>query len=298
MDDEGVKETRRLLRQVQDHLFLSQTNLGAERETIGLVDVIHHPTNPVPDMNYVTPRRNTAWVAGNYIQQGLERLNALERTSRVQYIEGLYPPLFAKTLRDLGLVVERETPLMLYKVGGIPSVATAPSPPDSPSIPEGVRVELVNDQRGLELWWYVWRNAFYDVLTLGVEPLIVGRDMAAIRLGQQIDILLHRHQFPVGIARVSLQSDTHSGHVVALALLREVRSKDLTRLLYTTALNAALERQCDLIFAPGETEEDRELCRALGFIDMGSMICYVQRIEPPKEGSSDGVLVQPVLALR
>lgn len=298
MDDEAIKETRRLLRQVQDHLFLSQTNLGAERETIGLVDVIHHPANPVPDLNYVTPRRNTAWVAGNHIQQGLNRLNELGRISRVQYIEGLYPPLFAKTLRDLGLVIERETPLMIYKVGGITSVTNAPTPPEAPSIPEGVRVEMVHDQRGLELWWYVWRNAFYDVLTLGVEPLIVGRDMAAIRLGQQIDILLHRNQFPVGIARVSLQPETNSGHIVALALLREARSRELSRVLYTTALKAALERNCTLIFAPGETEEDRELCRALGFIDMGSMICYVQRIEPPKEGSDDGILVQPVLALR
>jgi hypothetical protein len=298
MDDAAVKEIRHLLRQAQEHLYLAQINLGAQRETLGLVDVIHHPTNPIPDMNYVSPRRNTAWVAGNFVQQGLNRLTALGRTPRVQYIEGLYPPLFAKTLRDLGLEAERETPLMIYKVGGIPTLTDVSPPPASQVEPEGTHIEIVSDQRGLELWWYVWRNAFYDVLTLGVEPLVVGRDMAAIHMGQQIDILLHRQQFPVGVARVSLQPENHTGHIVALALLREVRSPELIRLLYTTALQTALERGCELIFAPGESEEDRELCRTLNFVDVGSMMCYVQRTDPSKEEDDNGILAQPVLALR
>jgi hypothetical protein len=122
--------------------------------------------------------------------------------------------------------------------------------------------------------------------------------MAAIRLGQQIDILLHRQQFPAGVARVSLQPENQSAHIVALALLREVRSPELARLLYTAALRAALARNCELIFAPGESEEDRDLCRALGFVDVGSMVCYVQHGESPQEGHEDGVMVQPVLALR
>src|SRR5512145_1364954 len=165
------RESRQMLRQVQEHLFQAHLNLGAVRESVGLVDVLYHPTNNTGTLNYVTPRRNTAWVSGKMIEPGLERLRKLGRTPRVQYIEGLFPPLFAKALRELQLSVERETPLMIYNAGATGAAALA-----VPVMPDGVAMELVNDQRGIELWWYVWRNAFYDVMTLGVEPLFVGRD--------------------------------------------------------------------------------------------------------------------------
>src|SRR5690606_21093433 len=114
MEDSAVRESRQMLRQVHEHLLQAHTDLGAFRETISVVDVIHHPINPLPDFNYVTPRRNTAWVSGQYVKQGLDRLKQLGRTARVQYLEGLFPPLFAKTLLELGLSLERETPLMIY----------------------------------------------------------------------------------------------------------------------------------------------------------------------------------------
>ena len=296
MDNSSVKESRQLLRRIQDHLFQAHAAFGVEHETIGFIDVIHHPTNTLPDLNYVTPRRNTAWVSGQFVEQGLDHLRSLKRQPRVQYIEGLYPPLFAKTLRDLGLYVERETPLMIYAPGGLNN--TTPPPPTAPPVPSDARLELVTDQRGLELWWYVWRNAYYDVLTLGVEPLAVGRDMAALRLGQQLDVMLYRHNFPVGVIRLGVQTNNKSAHVVALALMREARSPQLTKLLLTAAMRAALARGCTLIFAPGETEEDRVLNRELGFIDVGSMVCYAARSEDVNEVDEHDILVQPILALR
>ena len=59
-DDSAIKETRLILRRIQDHLFQAHAAFGAEHQTVGLVDVLHHPTSRLPDLNYVTPRRNTA----------------------------------------------------------------------------------------------------------------------------------------------------------------------------------------------------------------------------------------------
>lgn len=285
------KESRRLLRQVQDHLFQAHANLGAVRETLGMVEVLHHPTDPTATLNYATPRRNTAWISGKMVEQGLERLRQLGRVPRVQYIERLYPPLFAQTLRDLHLTVERETPLMIYKTDGIhgktpPSLASA-------TMPDGVAMQLVNDRRGIELWWYVWRNAFYDVLTLGVEPLFVGRDLAALKLGHQTDILVYRYSFPVGVARLSILGET--AHLVAAALLREVRSPAMTRALVLTALKTAADRGSTLIFVPGDSDTDRHLLRELGFVDFGAMVCYAA--ETAREENHEPDVEQPLLSL-
>ncbi len=296
MDDSAVKESRQVLRRIQDHLFHAQAAAGVQHETVSFVDVIHHPTSTLPEWNYVTPRRNTAWVSGAYIQQGLDRLGELGRRPRVQYIEGLFPPLFAKTLHELGLQVECEMPLMVYRPGGL--LNHTPSPPLKPPTPPSVRLELVSDQRGVEIWWYVWRNAFYDVLTVGGEPLAVGRDVASLRLGQQIEVLLYQHNFPVGVVQISMQIKTKSAQVTALALLPEARSPQLSKLLLAAAIRAAQARGCSLIFAPGEDENDRQLKRELGFIDVGSMVCYAARSETTNEDHAHDILVQSVLALR
>jgi hypothetical protein len=296
MDNEAVeaseeRESRRILRQVQDHLFRVHTNLGAVRETVGMVDVFYHPDLDIPNLNYVTPRQKTAWVSGNMVQQGLDHLQKYGRTPRVQYIEGLFPPLFAKTLRDLNLQVERETPLMIYRPEGINS--TVPPAPVMPAMPDGVTIEAVTDQRGIETWWYVWRNAYFDVLTLGVEPLFVGRDTAALRLGHQADYLLYRYGFPAGVVRISIQGDT--AHILALALLKEVRTPAMVKVLQITALKGALERKAALIFAPGETENERRLNRELGFVDFGSVVCYAGESKA-REEKHDTPLEQPVLS--
>jgi len=227
------------------------------------------------------------------IEPGLEHLRKLSRTPRVQYIEGLFPPMFAKELRKLDLKVEREMPMMVYKPGGI----NGHVPPEVklPEAPDGVSIQHATDQRSIELWWYVWRNAHYDVLTLGVEPLFVGRDMAALKSGQQIDILAYRHGFPVGVARVSIHEQT--GHILALALMKEARTPAMTSLLQTAAMQAALERNCELVFAPGETDEDRKLCREMGFMDFGSIVCYAAGSDSGREDSNDSYLDQSVLTL-
>ncbi|MBZ0296573.1 MAG: hypothetical protein K8L99_28690 [Anaerolineae bacterium] len=296
MDKAAIKEARQILRRVQDHLYQSHSNLGVQQESVGLVDVFHHPESTLASLNYVAPRRKTAWISGDMVQQGLDHLQGLQRTPRIQYIEGLFPPLFARTLRDLNLVPEWELPLMIYVKDGFnghpaPSVTLDQLPLD-------VNIEIVNDQRGIELWWYVWRNAYYDVLTLGVEPVVVGRDMAALEMGRQMDILLYRAGFPVGVVRMSIHEQT--AHVVALALMKEARTPELLRTLYIAAACTALERGCTMVYAPGMTETDRRICREVGFLDIGSMVCFRAQSETNDtlEEKHGYIMGQPILALR
>ncbi len=264
------RESKHILRQIQDHLGEMHVKLGALRESVGMVDVFHHPSTNTPNLNYITPRKNTAWVSSTYLQQGIAHLTQNDRLPRVEYIEGLFPPAFARTLRELGLELERETLIMVYKPGGIAGRSTPPLV-ERP-LPDNITVRQVKDQDSSSQWWYVWRNGHYEVLSLGVEPLYVGKDMEAIWQGKQIDYILYRDGFPVGVARVSLHKET--AHISALALLKEMRTPAMIQILQTAAIKCALESGAKLVFAPGEEESERRMARELGFMDFGSIVCY------------------------
>ncbi|MEO1290778.1 MAG: hypothetical protein AAFV93_23815, partial [Chloroflexota bacterium] len=115
MNRDEQREVRTTLRRIEAHLRQSHLDVGATEEAVSFVDVIHHGGSSLRTLNYVTPRRNTAWVSGNHIQQGLDLLREKGRQARVRFVEGLYPPVFVRALRELDLHVEEEIPIMLYK---------------------------------------------------------------------------------------------------------------------------------------------------------------------------------------
>ncbi len=285
------RESRRILRRVQAHLLKSHIGMGAQHETAGLMEVVYHPHNANRTLNYSTPRQRTAWVSGGQVLQGLDYLRQRDRTARVQYIEGLFPPPFAGTLRELGLTLESETPLMVHMRDGFGG-RTAPTLAE-PTRPEGITLEEVTDHRGAEHWWYVWRNAHYDVYTLGVEPLFVGRTLASVAMGEHTDFIAYQRGFPVGVARLTLHDD--SAHIVAIALMRESRTAAMQLYMQHVALNAALERGCSLVFAPSDDDDERRIRRRqLGFVDLGAIVCYAEKPDEPVRGSDDR-LDQPIL---
>jgi len=204
--------------------------------------------------------------------------------------------MFAQVLEGLGLHVERDTPIMVYPLGGISGTVVPPI--RKPRTPAGITLELTMDERGIALWREVWRDPAYDLLSLGVEPLAVGADLTTVKTGQEIDVLMYRNDFPVGAARIGVQEITKSTHIVAMALYRETRSPQLTKLLLATAMRAGLARGATLVFAPGDNQEDRALCEKLGFIDLGRMVCYAARTENVNGIQEHDNLAQPVLAVR
>lgn len=293
------RETRHILRRVQDHLITAQAALGAVHETVNLMEVVYHPDNTYGNLNYTTPRRKTAWVSANQIQHGVDYLIKHNRLPRIIYIEGLFPPLFAKNLRKMKFEVESESSIMIYLRDGYKNQETAPLPKPRP--PYNLRAKIVDDVNDAAVWWYIWENAYYDVITLGVEPLAVGRTLGAIKMGHQLDIILQRDSFPIGVARVTIQNGT--AHVVGLAILREQRTPELLRILLHMATYAALERGCDLVFTPTDTDEDRHISRELGFMDFGSIVCYAAMDEHPSnqtttETHEQKPVAHPILNLK
>lgn len=288
--NEAIKESRRTLRAIQDHITHAHLNLGAQQETIGLVNVYHHPEYTLPYLNYVAPRRNTAWIPGPQIESGLKRLRELGRDPRIYFLEGLYPPVFAKSLHKLGLVIESETALMTYPID-------AENRPAMPGMPAEMVVEYPQDQQGIALWWYVWRNARFDVITQGTEPLYIGRDMRAVALGHQIDIILYRYSFPIAVARLTFHEQ--SAHLTAFALMKEVRTTANIILLHQIAIHKAAERGTSLLFTSGETEQDRDVARKIGFVDSGNIVCYSESAEAEQQEEADEEHVaEPILVLR
>lgn len=298
--DKGLRvdrETRQALRDVQRHMLLSQVSMGAEHRTLDRVETVYHPSNPLDSLNYVTPRRKTAWISTEQIENGINFLRERGRTPRVMFIEGLLPPLFARNLSSLNLEVETETPLMVYLRDGLHG--QAPPEVKEPSPSPSLRVEIVSDLREVEVWWYVWRNAYYDVFTLGVEPIFVGRDMASLAMGKHIDIIIYRENLPFGAARVTVHEDT--AHIVTVAIFKEMRTPDLVRLVKQMAMYEALQRGCRLVFAPGETPEERQINRSLGFMDFGSVVCYAAKRSKSVFVDADDLnkpLAQPILNLK
>lgn len=287
MSDAAVKESRRVLRLVQEHLSQAHLHLGAKSESAGLVDVVYHTDNQLPHLNFVSPRQKTAWVPAPEVEKGLMRLRDLNRTPRVMYIEGLYPPLFAKALRELGLEVERDIALMTC-VPGNSNGADA--------LPVDTHVVYPTTTDGIALWWYVWRNAYYDVLTGGAEPVYIGQELREIMQGFQKDILLYQNSFPIGVARLTMHGTT--AHISAVAVMKEARTLDTLQHLYRLALKAALERQCELVFTNGESDLQRKACRAVGFVDAGSLVSYAEIPYKFDKDAHGEQVDEPVFVLR
>lgn len=266
-DSDTVRQVRRSLRHIQAHTLQAHLNLGASRHDLGLVEVLYHPSNTLAHLNYIVPRRNTAWIPAQEIKKGMDFLRQRERIPRLYLVGGLYPPLFAKSLRDVGLSVEREIALMVYSSehNTLPPVANKA---------DGLHTSLVDNQDGIALWWYIWRNARYEVVANGVEPVYIGRDMREMAMGNQQDIILYQARFPIGVARLTYVDQT--ANITAVAVLKESRTPESVAMLYDVALRTALKRGCDMVFTSGETETDRQASRRSGFVDVGSLICYAE----------------------
>ncbi len=283
MDDAAVKEVRSILRQVQAHLSQARLHDGAETEQVGLVDVLHHPDVTLPYLNTVTPRKNTAWLSIKDVEKGLEALRVHGRTARVEYIEGLFPVLFAEHLRNLGLHLEYALPLMIYTADDNPQPA--------PNMPDGIHVSAVTDQSGSALWWYTWRNALYEVVTQVVDPVFVGQSIARIAAGSQIDLVMYRYRLPVGVARLRLDHDGKTAHISAMTIMKEVRSTSTLLSLQAACMRQALQAGCTLIFTYADTEINRRLCAENNFTEFGRVVCYAEKRDhmPLKESANDTV---------
>ncbi|MGB7337481.1 MAG: hypothetical protein WBC91_01205 [Phototrophicaceae bacterium] len=287
MNRDEQRESRTILRRIEAHLRQSHLDMGATEESISFVDVISHEGSSLRTLNYVTPRKNTAWVSGNHVQQGLEVLQEKGRRARVRFVEGLYPPVFVRALRDLGLHVEEEIPVMVYK--------KSDRADNILQYPADVSFTQVKTIRDLSIWWYVWRNAYYNVAVSSVEPLLIGRDMQDVYFGRQINLVMYRNSYAMGAIRLTMHHD--SAHLVAHAMLKEMQTPEWDKTIRAVATDVAFANGADMIFVAGKTEAERTLYREMGFIDSGSIVSYAEDTQDTDKEVNDDSLAQSVLVV-
>lgn len=284
MEREEIKESRVLMRRVEDHLRHAHYALGAVEETTGFVDVIHHENSPLPLLNYVTPRRNTAWVSGKYVMQGLDLLHQKEREARVRFAEGLYPPIFVRALTEIGLSVHHETPIM--------AVHLRQESVEAPVLPDELSIVQAEAHSSMAIWWYAWQSGWYEMQINSVQPLLIEREVTRMNTDNQINLIIYHNQYPIALSRVSLNAG--SAHLMAQAVLREKQTHELEQLLRQVSIDAALSMGCDLVFACADRSEQRSAYRELGFNDASSIVTYAKAAA---DAAHDNKLEQSVLVL-
>ena len=278
MDESSVKESRVILRQIQDQLLAAQTLAGVTQESAGMVDVVYHPTNPLPHLNYVLPRRNTAWVPTGTIEQGLLRLRELDRQAVFQYIEGLFPPQFAETLKKISLEPESNRPVFAFKRGGIGGAPDA-LPTAQPGA--GLRIRRVGARRGAQVWRLVQTDG---------GPIPTDNDVRS-----SYDLVAYRQGVPLAVLRVKIHPQTEVAQLVALA----IRDDDdtLVRTLLAAGARSALDDGGALVFATPESPVVAAALAALHFVEIGRLVRYTLARSTSEE-RPDGRMAQSLLAGR
>lgn len=281
MDESAVKESRVMLRQIQDHLLAVHALAGATQESAGMVDVLYHPTNPLPQLNYVLPRKNTAWVPTGTIEQGLLRLVDLKRQPGFQYIEGLFPPQFGETLRKIELEPESVRPVFAFRPGGSGGVSS-PRPAVRPGADQ--RIRRVDAARGARLWAQAQGNGWLALL-----PNALPVPDAA----QAYDLVAYQAHAPAAILRIEVQPHTGTAHFAALS---QRAGSDVTLALLAAGVRSALRHGGKLVFALPERSAFAEVLADLHFVELGRLLRYAPARAASELEHSHGHLAQPVLA--
>lgn len=262
-EKQRVKDSRTIMRRIQEHLRHMHIAMAGQTESVGYVQVICHPELHAPNINYMMPRRGTVSVPETDIARGLAHMRELDRLPRIYFAEGLFMPRFTQILTQLNLQVENEFPMMVQQ---------KPETITPLRLKDELRIVTVATQQDAAIWWYVWRNAFYDVITTGAEPLVIGQTMAELYFKRSINLILYRYDLPVGAVQITCHEA--SAYLVGFAIMKEVRTPELIQTLRQAAVQAAFEADCDMVFTTGTLADDRQALRDLGFSDAGNMIAY------------------------
>ncbi len=299
MNDSTVKQIRQILRQVQTHLTDVHVHQGAVQEPTGLVDVLYHPDNANAELNYVTPRKNTAWVSMPEVINGLQVLKNYQRPLRVMFIEGLFIPAFGDRLASIGLERVSETRVMAVELS--PDEIDTRSPDESDELEPDRTLAAgntstasfirVSSRAEVALWWYLWRNARYDVVTRTAELRFIEATYEQIQSGHQIDIIMRIGGIPVGVASLTLNSSRSSAQISAFALAREKRSLPHAVQLLEEILQQAENAGTSLLFFAEDDVLLKTVSQSYGFVDCGGVVCYAEATNPNQfSGNSDDSL--------
>ena len=256
-DSEAIKHARTCLRRAEAHDLQTALDAGVTHETLNVVEVVHHLSNALPNLNYLTPRQNVAWVMGSAVLEGMDRLESLGRVGRMIYYEGLLPTIFRQTLAGIGLQSISES--QVYACTKL--VQTLPSD-----------IEIATTRESVAKWW----AARYTLLTgnqdstLEMPPLLWER----VNANQLCCLSLYAGSVPLGAVCLRWHPTLGSAKVVEFYVDNHAADVDYVLMAGTQA--AAARCGCDLLYVAGALHNPTML-GDLAFVTVGRMLTYARR---------------------
>ena len=265
------RSRQQALRQIQEHINWVRRRRGVLFEQASTIDVYYHPRQTAASHNYVTPRRGAAWVPGRDVRVALDRLAELDRLPRLAVVKGLFPEAFHAQLKNLGLVVENDYPLLTFgPIPGCEQEVLGDYPP-VPSMPPYLSVYGVADQNAVATW-----------LRLGSEDGVL--DSHEIKLlwenvvrGQEMYFLVSDDFTIAGGAGTIISPP--AAEIICVDTFPLHRRRGVASAAIRTSVQYAQARGCSLVFLIAASDSAAHLCRRLGFVDLDRLVTYCRSEE-------------------
>jgi hypothetical protein len=259
---DDIKQVRTLLRSIEAHRIQTHQDRGALHETVNMVEVLHHPTSALPELNYIMPRRGTAWVSAAALQTGIERITALGRAPHLVYLEPLLPPAFRQTLEQVGMQWAAES--AIYAAADLFTAS---------ALAAGDRLLIAQTAGDVARWWRARSRILAGTRRFRREVRQIEAIHALAATGRALPLLIERQGDIAGVASLELQPSLKTAR---LAEFLPLHADDRAPLL-RGILHAAAARGCDLLFGAGAVFGTTDDLAVYGFAKAGRAVAYLAR---------------------
>jgi GNAT superfamily N-acetyltransferase len=268
---------RRELRLIQNHLLAEQRRAGAAYAQFGTAGVVFHPIEFDPALSLVMPHQGVTWARAEDVRRGFTTLQERGRWPQLQILDGLFPEAFARSLDLAGFQRYTQAPVWLY----LPIYGPVPEgekpfgtvPLDQPHI----EIQEAVSHEDFAVWWRTYRAGYYGVDDSGIAAADVKPFEEASQRGERVFLIGRYHGYPMAAIQVSLSDE--AAHLDEPAVIWTWAGMGMEEALIQLAVEFAQTRGCQIIYSLGVPEHDARLYLRLGFIQISSIVTYVEAVK-------------------
>ncbi|MBN1564754.1 MAG: GNAT family N-acetyltransferase [Anaerolineae bacterium] len=272
------REERKTLRTIQAHIRESTRARQAIVEQLGTVDVYFHPSNPDPYLNCATPHKGVAWVRRDDLYSAFTGLERLGRVPRLVFQDALFPYAFQQQLALMGLTLEEQRVIMVYRPLYGPDLPNETPRDRLPAeFDYAITAKVATTPAELGAWQRVFKAGYYNTETLTVNQAEVKPLVEFAQRGEKVFVMASYQDTPLGTAQICLREESAEIEAVVTAPLWH--GMGLETALITTAVRATLEHKRDIIFTIAPEDSTTHLYRMLGFVDLTHVMTFWQAEE-------------------